>query len=256
MTSPVPPTAPGVVAAPNDMITARLQALEARVSELSRRDLSNAQVGQGGRLRAMYSNGVEALQVGKDPVDGVNKTRISYSSGITAFAIGPGAATYGSQETAVIKDLAGNVVFAMDELAGYGISHPALAYAVGVTFQGTTAATLTAGTEYAVVRGATMYYHPAMRVQGLVNTSDTNWSYRVRVLNADGTEAVSSSWTTGLNGPQYYDKILLLPQTAVGQQNTSIEVRLKLGATGSVDTFPMPPVGVTKSLYDLLPSIH
>lgn len=255
MTSP-DPYAPGTVGQPNDQITARLRQLEQTVAELMRRDLSNANVGQGGRLRALYGNGNEAFQTGKDPADGQNKTRISYSGGGLAISIGPGSAAYGSQETLVVKDLVGNTVFGTDELAGFGLSHPGINYPMGTNFEGTPSASLASGVEVPAASGGFLYYHPVLWVQCLVTTS-LSWKARLRLYDqVAGAEVATSSTTPVQSGSQYFERMLQIPQAYVGRQNMLAEVRLTPQAAGSVQLWPKQCSGTTLSYYDIRPDIH
>lgn len=260
MTQPTP-FAPGQVSAPNDQITARLRALEARVAELSRRDLSNANVGQGGRLRALYANGAEALQVGKDPVDGANKTRISYSSGSSAIAIGPGAAAYGGQETLVLRDLAGSMVLTTDELAGYGISNPVWAYGCTVPFAGTNSATQTLNAEVSVLEAYPTFYHPSIRAQGLITAPNgLVWKYRLRLWdNVAGAEVATSSTSSGLSGSQYFDKYLLIPKAYCGAQQMTAQLMVTMTTAAGTNAWQVQPsriLGFSLAYYNLYPSLQ
>jgi len=255
MTNPI---APGQVSQPIDRLEQEVRELRRMVEELSRKDLSNAQVGQGGRLRAMYANGTEALQVGKDPVDGNNKFRVGYSGGTTAIGIGPGAAAYGGQETMVIRDLANNPVMGTDELAGFGLSHPGLCYPIAPVFEATPSAgqTYTAGVEQSVAVGGFMFYHPVLWFKGLIRGS-VNWTLRCVVRDPSGTVVATSSSTPTQANNQYYERMVALPQSAVCAQNYSAEIWINVATTTtSISCYPQPTVGTTLAYYNIRTDTH
>lgn len=252
MTNPV---APGQVSAPITRLEQEVKELRRLVQELQRRDLSNANVGQGGRLRALYANGNEALQVGKDPVDGANKTRISYSSGTSALAIGPGSAAYGSQETLVLRDLAGVTLLTTDELAGYGISNPVLPYGCTVPFNGTSSKVQTLNAEVSVLEAYPTFYHPSIRSQGLITAPNgLVWKYRLRLVDNSGTEVATSSTTTGMSGSQYFDKFLLIPQQYCGAQQMTAQLMVTMTTASGTNAWQVQPsrvLGYSLAYYNL-----
>lgn len=250
MTNPI---APGQVSSPISALEQEVRELRRMVEELSRKDLSNANVGQGGRLRGLYSNGAEAFHFGKDPIDSQNKARIDYSSGGTAIGIGPGASEYGAQETMVIRDLAGNIVFQTDELAGAGLSNPGgAAYPFGCMFAGTgTGSALAAGVEVVVAQGGWSFYHPAIFVAGLITTGLSSWSYRVRFLDGNGTEVATSSSVTGNVGGQFYGKAVLVPPALISAQACLVQLMVTPGVSGSLVVWPASTQGYSLSLYNL-----
>lgn len=254
MTNPI---APGQVSQPVTVIEQEVRELRRMVEELSRKDLSNANVGQGGRLRGLYANGAEAFQFGKDPVDGQNKARIGYSSGITAVGIGPGASAYGGQETLVIRDLAGGAVFGTDELAGFGLSHPGLAYPIGVSFEGS-GVSLTAGTEYILASGGFMFYHPALWVKGLIRAGNADtWTMRINVTDPSGAQVATSTITPTQTASQYFERLIALPQSAVCAQNYGLNILVKPGVTTSaILCYPQTPMGTTLSYYNARTDAH
>lgn len=246
-----PSTAPGSVPPPMDDTARRIRALEQRVDELSRRDLSNAQVGQGGRLRGLYGNGNEAFQFGRDPVDGENKAIISYSDGTRAIAIGPGAAAYGAQETMVMRDVDGNVMLSMDEFAGAGLSNPTTDYAFGILFEGSGAATLTGGTQYTVADAGFIMYHPALLISALVKTS-ASWTARVRLVDGLGNELATSSTTPTQGGTQYVTRAVPVPVDQVGVQNVKLQLRVTpVATTTDFTVYPRFCRGISLGYYNL-----
>jgi hypothetical protein len=94
----MPPVLPGTVSKPQERLEQRVAELENRLAEFMRRDLSNSVVGQGGRFRAVYSDGTESILIGLDPFTGKQKIRIN--------------------------DPAGNVLIESDTDAGWGFRRP------------------------------------------------------------------------------------------------------------------------------------
>jgi hypothetical protein len=242
------PTAPGSVPPPMDDTARRIAALERRVDELTRRDLSNAQVGQGGRLRGLYSNGQEAFQFGLDPVDGVNKSLIRYSNGTRAIGVGAGAAAYGSQEQLSIFDLAGNGVLVTDEVAGYGLSHPSLSYLLGQNFAGSGGA-VPAATETAVLEGYSILYNPAVLFRALVRTTGT-WTARFVLMDGAGVIQTSTTATATQTDNQYVNKMISVPEEAIAQLGWSLRLLVTSSAgLATVNAYPLRSVGVSQAYY-------
>jgi hypothetical protein len=253
MTNPI---APGQVSSPVTALEQEVRDLRRMVEELSRKDLSNANVGQGGRLRGMYANGQEAFQFGKDPVDGNNKARIGYSDGTPAIGIGPGGAFYGGQETLVVRDLAGSPILGTDELAGFGLSHPGLAYPIASVFEATYANGATISGEFAVAVGGFMFYHPVLWFKGLIRAS-VNWTLRCVVTDPSGAIVASSSSTPTQANNQYYERMVQLPQSAVCAQNYSASVLITpAAATTTISCWPQPTMGTTLGYYNVRTDTH
>lgn len=258
------PTAPGSVPPPMDDTARRIRNLEARVDELTRRDLSNAQVGQGGRLRGLYSNGAEAFQFGRDPVDGENKATINYSGGTRAFGIGPGAVAYGSQEQLRINDLSGSPVLITDELAGYGLSVPNFPMLLNGWEETDLTGATTSATAASKATGYSYAYNPALHFYirlRLRDTTASTFNARVRATLPDSSiiESTDTVYSVGANviNIRFMEKIILLPPEAMGQQiQADVMVWNSSGANGAVQAVPQLCHGVAKSFYDGAASLH
>jgi hypothetical protein len=94
----MPTYLPGVVSKPQVSMEQRIAELENRLAEFMRRDLSSAGIGLGGKLRVLYGSGAQAVLIGTDPAD--DKPKV------------------------IINDPSGNVLYATDTVAGWGLASP------------------------------------------------------------------------------------------------------------------------------------
>jgi hypothetical protein len=151
----MPTYLPGVVSKPQVSMEQRVVELENRLSEFMRRDLSSAGIGLGGKLRVLYGSGTQAVLIGTDPAD--DKPKI------------------------VINDPAGNVLYATDTVAGWGLASPETPIAMysaspGVVFTSFTTDTL-------LMTGAFSPVNSSFEMQWAINTQ---WG--------SGAAAQSQSW--------------------------------------------------------------
>ena len=231
-TPPFQPYLPGVVTPPIDAIEKRTKQVSRRVDELARRDLTNAIVGQGASFRATVANG-----------------------GNNVLALQKGAAVYGGKQTLVLRDIAGKLTYVLDELAGYGLSHPGFNYLPGVSFAGTPSASNPSGVEQVVAEYPGIFYNPAIYASFLITTSAT-WSGRILATTTDGLTVSSSTVTSGLVGSQYVTKIILLPASMMGTQLVRLRFLVTPTTTATTACFPQYALGVSKALYDSAPALH
>lgn len=264
-----PGVAPGSVPPLMDDTARRIRALEQRVDELSRRDLSNANVGQGGSLRGLYPNGAEAFLFGRDSVDGGNKSRIDYSQGGPAFQVRP-TTSPGAEVAEVMEvlDQVGNVILQTDPYAGYGLIHPALEYTMSgyeaVGFVGAT--TQATALELGMSIGFAYHYcrHVIARLRFTNSTGATqSVSGFVEITDLNGNvinTSSLSSWSigTGVITINKLEKMVSLPETAMA---TRVNVRMCFFSPSNsgnvtVQTFPQMCLGIGKNWYDTYPGLH
>jgi hypothetical protein len=220
-----------------------LQDQQRQIDELGRRSTYPFSAGPGGTIQVYPDPSIKDAN-GQPVVDTVMK----YDTGIAALSIKPGSPTYGSKQQMVMRDLAGNVVYRTDESAGYGLSAPFYHYFLSVQFEGTSSASNTAGTEYAVAESPTPFYNPALWCRALL-TMPTGVTWTARFLVTDGTTTVSSTSTSYTNSA-YVTKILLLPSNFMSNPNTKLQLLVKPGTTGSTVVYPGVCSGASKAFYD------
>lgn len=220
---------PGVIFPPITALEQRITALEAKLDAVSRRDMTNAVVGQGGTFRA-------TLEVG----------------GVDVLSIKPGLPQYGSKQQMALRDGQGNAMYRTDELAGYGLSAPRYTYPMGVTFEGSNAPTNAAGVEVKVAECSAPFYNPAVYARALVTTPNgLNWTYRFIVT--DGVTSVNST-VSSVSNSQYVQKSLLLPPGFMDNQSTKLQLLITPATASPFTVFPGTCEGTTKAFYDAFPS--
>lgn len=246
-------TAPGSVPQPNDRLEQRIKQLENLVSELQRRDLSNATVGQGGRIRGLYKDGTQAFAYGTDPADGQNRMLMHYTTGDTAIRITPGSPLYGSNEQLVIKDLAGHRVLATDDLAGYGLVEPSLALpmseTVGLNFVN--------GVEQECALALGFVYNPVFWCDLLITNYVTMTGVSARLKITDGdTTTYSSAATLPPSTPGTLSRMIVVPSNYINAQNVRLSWLLTSTGSGTVRTVPRRCHGISRSLFNLSPGFQ
>lgn len=246
----VDPTRPGVVYQSQDYLEQRVRRLEEVVDELSKKDLTNATVGQGGRFRGVYATGSEAFVFGKDSRDGINKARINYTDGTAAFQIGPGNPNSNppEQEQMRLNDQQGKRMFATDGIAGYGLAEPSFQHLLCPIY----GLAWVAGVEQVAARAFTFLYNAALYTEVQVRNfagGVTAVTGRVIVTNGDGSQVVSSS-TPASGANNNFRRVVLLPADFMNSQNLKVEWAMTTTGSGTMDVWPRVCRGVTKSFYD------
>lgn len=225
-----PNVPPGVIFPPITALEQRITALEAKLDAVSRRDLTNAVVGQGGTFRATLEAG-----------------------GVDVLSIKPGLPQFGSKQQMTLRDGQGHATYRTDELAGYGLSTPLYSYTMGVTFEGSNATTNAAGVEVKVAECPAAFYNPAVYARALVTIPNgVNWSYRFIVVDGAGTSVNSTS--SSVSNSQYVQKALLLPPSFMDNQTTKLQLLITPATATGFTVFPGVCVGAAKSFYDAFPS--
>lgn len=219
---------PGVIFPPMTALEQRVNALEAKLDAVSRRDMTNAVVGQGGTFRATLEAG-----------------------GVDVLSIKPGLPEYGSKQQMRMGDGQGHTTYRTDELAGYGLSAPLYNYSMSVTFEGTTSANNAAGVEVRVAEYTGPFYNPALAARALVNMPNgVSWAYRF--VATDGATVVTSTSST-LVSSQYTQKILLLPANFIDNIATKLQLFVNPSVAGATVVYPGSCVGAAKAYYDAWP---
>jgi hypothetical protein len=267
MTLPMPPNFDGPVPDFSASLEARSKQQAAKLDEHMRKDLSNGNVSQGGRLRVLHNNGATAVTMGTDPATQQNRTALNYDSGLAALRLAPGAAVYGSKHQLTVWDIAGKIMLSTDEAAGFGLSNPGFTY--GLWGQEALSAGVPTSAGAAVVMA-----------QGLAKTVSPSWyvGARIRVANgvtgftlntffqsiaADGTVTTSGvlSSVIGTNVLQIINLTKVMP-LRLQDMNAMVTMYLKCWVTGSDATmssaqaFPTVSMAGSQALYDLNPTFH
>lgn len=256
MTSGVPQYRPGPVAQPDQGLIDRIRGLEQVVSELQKRDMNRATVGQGGTFRGFYDNGQLAFTFGEDIDDGVRKVRMNYASnGRVAFQVGPGNPLVDEPEQFKLVDQAGNKVFATDGLAGYGLAEPSFTYLMGPidSFARTT------GVEDFLAESNAFFYNPgvfsSIRITNMAG-GITGASVRLVAIDGGGITQVSSSSSVIGAGISVVQKVILLPPEMINAQNCKLQWKITPTGSGTLQGWPLMCKGVSKSFYDVQVSSH
>jgi hypothetical protein len=256
VTSGVPQYRPGPVAQPDQGLIDRLRALEQVVSELQKRDMNRATVGQGGTFRGYYDNGQLAFTFGEDiDDDGVRKVRMNYAStGGVAFQVGPGNPNVDEPEQFKLVDQAGAKMFATDGYAGYGLAEPGLTYFMGAA----NPFARTSGVEDFVAESWAPFYNPVIystiRISNL--SGITGGTVRLIAKDGAGITQVSSSNGTIIAGTSIITKAILLPANMLNAQNTRVQWLATPVGSGTLQGWPMVCGGKTKIFYDSNPGLQ
>lgn len=261
MADEIPTVRPGAVAPDAGNTAQRIKKLEGQLAEQQRRDLSRANIGQGGRLRGLYGNGSEAVLFGVDPDDGANKATIKYSDGTGAFSIAPGLPAYGSKEQIRMNDINGKPIFITDEVAGYGISHPGLGYPVWGREELAPGASSPAAVT--VIEGTNSVYNPVWFVaarmrcgHSIAGTSTVNFYLEIR----DGgtvvaTSSVQAEVVTGVVfAIRSFARMCVIPAERIGNQLTAfVKAYTTTPADFGITAYPQWSSGTSRAFYDYNP---
>lgn len=250
MTSGLPQVRPGAVAQPDQGLIDRIRRLEAIVEEQQRRDMNRATVGQGGTFRGYYDNGQLMFTYGEDLDDGVRKVRMNYAStGGVAFQVGPGNPTAGEAEQFKLVDQSGNNMFATDGVAGYGLAEPSFQHLMVQT----PGLTWVSGVAQPATVAFTFFYNAAIYSQVLVRNfagGVTAMAGKLRATDGLGNFVESSS-TTASGANSTLQRVLLIPESMINQQNCRVEWILTPTGSGTADAWPRSCRGVSKAYYDI-----
>jgi hypothetical protein len=222
-----------------------LQDQQRQIDENGRRSTYPFSAGPGGGTFQIFPDPTIVDGNGKPVVD----TVLKYGDGTTALSVRPGLPQFGSKQQMVLRDLGGNITYATDEAAGYGLAAPLYNYTLQVLFAGTSSASNAAGVEVVVADCSTPFYNPVVFARALLPMPNgVTWSARFVVT--DGTTTVTSS-TSNFTGSGYVRKILLLPSNFISNQGTKLQLLVNPGTAGSTVVYPGTCVGAPKSFYDV-----
>lgn len=238
-------TAPGSVPPNNDDLAKRLREVERRLDEMSRRNLDNATVGQGGRIRGLYKDGTQAFAYGTDPADGQNRMLMHYTTGDTAIRITPGSPLYGAAEQLVIKDLANHRILGTDELAGYGIVEPIFANPM-VPIPGLN---MVAGVEQKVATCKAFFYQAAYWSDLLCTNFVTMTGVSCRLSLSDGTTTFFSSATTPAGNGSTHGRFISIPSDFINKQNVELAWLATTTGSGTMAVAATRSHGISQALF-------
>lgn len=265
--SGIPPVAPGVVTPSLSSTEAKFAEQRRRLEAVTRRDLSNAGVGAGGRLRMYYKDGTRGVLMGTDPTDGANKVRLDYDTGVNAMSLQPGAAVYGGRTQMRLRDLAGASFVATDEVAGFGLAHPSLSYPIASFEPIAAGMPTTQATAAVLAQGVNYVYNPTWVVGGRIRVQNGATGFTLNaflhVVCADGTVIDSSVTSTAIATNVFqivnFDKMVLMRAADMGRQAVA-EIRIyRTGsdATLTAATAYVPrSLGVSQAYYEANPGAH
>lgn len=263
MADEIPAYRPGAVAPGVENTAQRIKQLERQLAEIQRRDLSRANIGQGGRLRGVYGNGNEAVLFGVDPDDGANKSQIRYGSGDVAFSVAPGL--YTPDEQLTMFDTNGAPLMITDELAGYGISHPSLSYNLYGREELQPGATV--GTAVIHAEGWAAMYNPvlhvATRVRIVHSTAGTDNLLAFLEIRDMGQNLLvtSSTQTIPATGSVIFaatfERMCVIPASSIGRRLIARVCAYSAApANFAVTMYPLMSIGISQAGYDLYPTLH
>lgn len=264
MTNPI---APGQVSQPTTALEQEVRELRRMVEELSRKDLSNANIGQGGRLRGLYANGAEALLLGNDPTDGGNKARISYSQGGPVFQVRPTAASgVAVNEVMEVLDQSGNEIIETDPYAGYGLLHPFFNYTMCGYEELGMAGSTTQATATEVSKNIGFMYNYARHVISRFRVKNTGAattaSAFLEVQDFNGNMIVQSSLQTFSVGASVivafdFERMAPLPAQYMSSRVQTLIRAFSPGAAAiTIQAMPYMCSGIPKNWYDFYPALH
>ncbi|WP_336156632.1 hypothetical protein [Amycolatopsis sp. VC5-11] len=193
-------------------------------------------------------DGTPDFEVLPDPADpgGGAKVRILNGAGAPIFETFY-STTY-SGKAARMLDLSGASMWAQDQLAGYGISHPSLTGWLAPDFYGQGLNPFGTGAETSVATGQFFAYNPAWRLGALVRTGGTGLvSWRFSIAYNGGT--VYGPLTTGATGNFYIGSTLLLPASAMANQVTASLLVTNTSAAQTIQVSPTRCYGVSAAQY-------
>ncbi|WP_326565067.1 hypothetical protein VSH64_24815 [Amycolatopsis rhabdoformis] len=207
-----------------DPLVNRLDDLQRQIDALSRQSKYPFVIGH---------NGEQDFAVVPDLNDPDGNAKVVIGNGAGGVVLETFYSTVFGGKAARMVDLDGIVMWAHDELAGYGLSHPSMNLPTGPAFYGFGTETIANGVETGIGQGINFAYNPALRVTGLVRpTAATTWNYRWKVDYNGGT--VFSDLTNGVTGAQNCSATLLLPASAMAHQ---IAMTLLVTNTGGAQNF-------------------
>lgn len=233
-------TAPGQAGRPQDSYEQRLAALERKIDEHSRRDLSNSVVSAGGLFRILNPNGHTGLRAGP-------------------FAADP------TKSVLSVNDNNGAPMVSVDYVSGYGLGNPTLAYPyAGFESLNLTGAT-SVGTATEVGVGRNWVYNPALslmpRVRWFSSTAATVWFFAIFQAPSGTHTTAGHSYALPAAGADIeFPGCAALFQAQDMAEETTVSFRAycSAGTASNVNvtmTFYRGS-GVSKGYYDLIPADH
>ncbi|MEV8610118.1 hypothetical protein AB0383_19700 [Amycolatopsis sp. NPDC051373] len=220
----------------------KLRELEEQIAALGRQTKYPFVVSHGA--------GFPDFQIVPDPNDPDGNAQVVIGNGAGGVVLETFYSTVYNGKAARMLDLNGTVMWAHDELAGYGLSHPSMSFATGPASDGFGAAAIANNTETVIGQGWTFCYNPALRLKAFVRpSSTTTYNFRWQVNHPDGT--IFSPLVTGLTGGQFCAATILLPETAMANE---VKALLLVTNTGGAQSFYYghdEAVGVSMAQYNL-----
>jgi hypothetical protein len=198
-----------------------------------------------------------------DPDDNANKSQIKYSDGLTAFSVAPGSPTYGSKEQLTLRDLSGKPMFVTDEVAGYGISHPGLAYPVWGREE--LQPGNSAPNAVIVAEGHNAVYNPVWFVSvrlrlahSIAGTSSVSVFLELRDIG-NTVLATSSTVVIPVTGVVFlastFSKMCVIPESSMANGVTAfVKVHTPTPSDFGVTAYPIQSKGTSRALYDYNPA--
>lgn len=208
-----------------DALINRIDDLQRQVDALSRQSKYPFVIGHGGE---------QDFAVIPDPNDPNDNARVIIGNGAGGVVFETFYSTIYGGKAARMVDLQGAQMWAHDELAGYGLSHPSMGLPTGPTFSGFGTDPIPNGVETAIGQGINFAYNPAVRVSGLVRpTLTTAWNFRWQI-DYFGGGTVFSDLVAGVTSAQNCAATVLLPASAMARQ---ITMTLLVTNTGGAQGF-------------------
>jgi hypothetical protein len=207
-----------------DPLVNRLDDMQRQIDTLSRRSGFPFVIGH---------SGLQDFAVVPDPNDPTGNARVVIGNGAGGVILETFYSTVYGGKAARMVDLQGVQMWAHDELAGYGLSHPSMSLPTGPAFSGFGNELIANGVETTIGQGVNFAYNPAVRVTALVRpTTTTTWNYRWKI-DYFGGGTVFSDPVVGVTSGQFCSASLLLPASAMAHQITmSLLVTNTGGAQG------------------------
>lgn len=237
-----------------DPLINRINDLQRQIDALSRQSKYPFSIGH---------DGLTDFAVTPDPADPNGDARVVIGNGAGGTVFESYYSTIYNGKAAKLNDLQGVSMWQHDELAGYGLSKPAMAYPMAgrEELDFSTATSAATAAKYAV--GYNYVYNPAIQVWIRLRCRNTTAStfhfWFEAVLGSDTYASSESTVTVGANTVTafYLSKVILLPAEAMGK---AVEMRVRgwnsSGSNALTTAYPEMCRGSAKSFYDDNPDIQ